>query len=128
MNGHEPIPGKVAYRRPCKQYPVSPELESALMAIEIRLCLRMARWDSTYPSPFANTGNKFHCNTFMVEAYSWDEEAAQPWNFKYRDVEVRWYKYLGSDMSVNRDLSTREIEEMLDRCYLAIQMYEAKRK
>lgn len=123
MSNYKPELGQAAFGQPFKEFNVSPELESALMAIETRLCLKMAQHVKNYDSPFANTGNKFSCGTFSVEAYSWDDDVDQPWNFKWRDVEVSWYKYFGRGMSVNQNLSIARIEEMLVECYEAIALY-----
>jgi len=37
-------------------------------------------------------------------------------NFKCGDVEVRWYKYIGRGMSVNRELSRAEWRDIFARC------------
>jgi len=42
-------------------------------------------------------------------------------NFKWRDLEISWYKYVGRGMSANRKMTTKEIEEMLDDCLKAIE-------
>ena len=118
--------GQAAFGQPFKQFKVSCDLESAMLAIETRLMLKMERIDKNFESPFRNTGSSFYCDTFSVEAYSWDEELEQPWNFKWRDLEVSWYKYFGRGMSANRKMSTKEITEMLDECYDAIRRYEPR--
>lgn len=64
---------------------------------------------------FSNTGNSFECPVFRVEAYSWSDEE-QPYNFKWRDVEISWYKYLGRGMSANQELSPERAAEMLIEC------------
>jgi hypothetical protein len=66
--------------------------------------------------PFSNTGADFKCNAFEVESYSWNEDIEQPYNFKWRDLEVSWYKYCGRGMSVNRVPKVREIIEMVHEC------------
>jgi len=118
---YEPELGQVVFGQPYKQFKISNEFEYALAAIETRLMLRMGQIDKNYESPFRNTGSKFACDTFAVEAYSWNDEVEQKWNFKWRDLEVSWYKYLGRGMSANRKITRREIEEMLDDCYAAIE-------
>lgn len=118
---YEPELGQAAFGQPCKQFKISNELEYALAAIETRLMLRMGQIDKHYESPFRNTGSKFVCDTFAVEAYSWNDEVEQKWNFKWRDLEISWYKYIGRGMSANRKMTTKEIEEMLDDCLKAIE-------
>lgn len=67
-------------------------------------------------NPFENSGVKFKNDVFEIEAYSWDESYDQPYNFKFRDIEVSWYKYLGRGMRVNRDVSALECAEMAAKC------------
>lgn len=69
-----------------------------------------------YENPFSNTGNNFHSNTFDVQAYNWDDENNQQYNFKYKDYEVQWYKYFGRGMCANREISPDECSRMLDDC------------
>ena len=88
---------------------------SALRTIEDRLCTYM--WNKNnevYESPFKNTGQRFHGNTFDAFAYDWSESATEDYNFKWRDYEVSWYKYLGRGMRANREISPDECAVMLD--------------
>ena len=126
MEVFEPELGQAAFGQPYKRIAVSQVLGDALMAIDLRLCLKMWQTNPDYDSPFANSGNTFICDAFAVQAYSWDDEAEQYWNFRWRDVEVSWYKYLGRGMSVNKVLTNRQIEAMLDDCYRAIQEYSVQ--
>lgn len=41
-------------------------------------------------------------------------------NFRCGDVEVRWYKYIGRGMSVNREVSREEWREVFARCFASI--------
>lgn len=75
-------------------------------------------------SPFRNSGNVegFDNGTFEVHAYDWgwenDEDFGkpEPVNFKYQDIEIRWYKYLGRGMSLNREITPEEAVGMYDSC------------
>ena len=118
---YEPEMGQAIFGQPYKDYKVSDELLSALKAIETRLMLKMKQKDKRFESPFGNHGSKFSCDTFSVESYNWNDDVEQDWNFKWRDLEVSWYKYLGRGMSANRKMARREIEEMLDDCFKAIE-------
>ena len=69
-----------------------------------------------YDSPFSNTGNSFKNDIFGVEAYSWDDDYEQPYNFKYKDIEISWYKYLGRDTSINKEISEKEAVDMYKIC------------
>ena len=55
-------------------------------------------------NPFDNTGEKFKIDgVFEVEAYNWNDDYKQPYNFKYKNIEISWYKYLGRDTTINGD-------------------------
>ena len=76
-----------------------------------------------YDSPFYNTGNSFENKVFKVEAYSWDDEYNQKYNFIYYvdktkanidDIKISWYKYLGRDTTINEELDYSVIISMFD--------------
>lgn len=67
-------------------------------------------------NPFRNTGWEWSNEIFEVKAYSWNEDIEQKYNFKYRDIEVSWYKYLGRGNSINREVSKQECWVMLKNC------------
>lgn len=107
-------------------------LEAALSSIKDTLDIVM--WNinqEEYESPFSNTGNSFKCDTYEVHAYNWrwheklwelDDDGTpppQPYNFKWRDLEVTWYKYFGRNTQTNRPIDNDEIEQMLDECIVA---------
>jgi hypothetical protein len=121
MTKYEPEMGQALFGQPYKEYGASALLIAVLNEISSELDRVM--WNVTqkkYDSPFGNTGNTFKCDTFEVEAYSWNEDIDQPYNFKWRDVEVSWYKYLGRGMSVNQVLTSNRIAEMLADCLAAV--------
>lgn len=86
-------------------------------------------WNLTqedYESPFRNTGNRFKCPVFEVRAYYWgddDEEYDKP-NFRYKDIEFKWYKHMGRDLRINREITPQEAIEMYNDCLYAIQSLE----
>lgn len=69
-----------------------------------------------YDSPFDNTGNNFVCDVFEVHAYSWDDDTEQLFNFKYQDIEINWYKYLGRGTTINGIYNSEKIIEMYNKC------------
>jgi len=71
-------------------------------------------------NPFRNTGAKWSNFLFTVNAYDWNEDNIQPFNFKYKDIEISWYKYLGRGMSINREVSEEECWTMLKECVESI--------
>ena len=44
-------------------------------------------------SPFQNTGAEYSNDTFSVRAYNWDDENDCSPNFKYKDLQIWWYKH-----------------------------------
>lgn len=69
-----------------------------------------------YESPFGNTGNKFFNKVFQVQAYEWNEDIEQQFNFKYKDIEISWYKYLGRDTTINKEITPEEAVDMFNDC------------
>lgn len=122
---YEPELGQMIFGQPYKEHDASNLMIAALRAIGDDL--ERIMWNihqEVYASPFGNTGNSFkEIKEFQVEAYSWNEEYEQPWNFKWKDIEVSWYKYNGRGTSVNREVSPLEIAQMLDACLSALLEY-----
>jgi len=124
MSEYEPELGQAIFGQPHKQFGCSALVTAALEEIagELSRVMRNLR-QRHYDSPFRNTGASFKCNTFEVHAYSWSDEE-QPYNFKWRDVEIGWYKYLGRGMSANQNIPPDRVSEMLDDCIAALRQYE----
>lgn len=121
----EPELGQMIFGQPHKEHAGSNLLEAALRRLSGEL--ERVMWNihqRNYASPFDNTGNWFKCDTFEVQAYSWGDDE-QPFNFKWRDVEVSWYKYLGRGLSANQELPPTLISEMLDDCLKAAAAWES---
>lgn len=76
-------------------------------------------------SPFQNTGAVFECPVFTVRAYNWNEDAPDLPNFECDGFEVRWYKYLGRGMTMNRKVDANEFFALIEKCvkYLKATMY-----
>lgn len=80
--------------------------------------LKRVMWNinqEEYESPFENTGNDFVGENFEVHAYNWND-VGQPFNFKYKNIEISWYKYLGRGTTINGFYEPREIIEMYNVC------------
>ena len=104
------------FGQPHQEFEVPSYVDAALEAIRsevgrVEWNIRQEEFD-----PFGNTGADYKNDTFEVHAYSWNEEEEQPYNFKWKDLEISWYKYLGRGMSMNRETNPNEIAEMLDEC------------
>lgn len=81
-----------------------------------------------YCSPFSNSGNNYKGECFEVNAYAWDTEDddIQNYNFKYKDIEISWYKHLGRDTTINREIKPEEAIEMFDTILKEIYQTEEK--
>lgn len=109
---YEPELGQMVFGQPYKELQCPEHVEKALKVLAYL-------WDIvsfTKNNPFYNTGERYDGAVFSVHAYSWAEEEYQQWNFKWKDIEVSWYKYLGRGMSINRKVSKEEIHLMLGQC------------
>lgn len=126
---YEPELGQAIFGRPFKKYRVSNIWEAALSCLRDRLDIAM--WNihqSEYSSPFNNSGSEFvDLPQFQAHAYSWDEDVSQPFNFKWRDVEISWYKHAGRGLSANRQLTPEDASRMLDECLEAVRVYEGEK-
>lgn len=80
-------------------------------------------WNNTqkeYSSPFENTSNSFKNNVFEVQAYDWNDDVEQLYNFKCDDIEISWYKYLGRDTTINGEYEPQKIIDMFNKCLQSI--------
>lgn len=73
-----------------------------------------------YQSPFENTANSFKNDVFKVQAYDWNDDIEQPYNFKCEDIEISWYKYLGRDTTINGEYEPQKIIDMFNKCLKSI--------
>lgn len=122
---YEPELGQMIFGQPHKRFAVSEIVIAALAAIDTELSRVMWNIEQReYASPFGNTGNEFQCPEFKVEAYSWNDDYEQPFNFKWRDLEISWYKWFGRGTSSNVEITPDRASEMLDSCLAAVRAYE----
>lgn len=125
-DNYEPEMGQMLFGQPWQSQDASELLIAALSAIDEELDRIM--WNihqEIYDSPFSNTAQSFkELEEFQVEAYSWNEEYQQPWNFKWQDIEVSWYKHMKRGTSVNREVTPDETAKMLEACLAALNKYE----
>lgn len=90
---------------------------SILDSIETNLILAKKLTGS---SPFNNTGATFENDTFKVRAYQWDFNPLQDWNFKYKNIEIRWYKHLNRSPEINGGYTHKEMVRMYLDCINSI--------
>lgn len=97
-------------------------LIAALSAINDALTNEMDAEEENYDSPFLNHGNTtgFKNNIFEVYGYDWNNE--QPYNFKWKNVEIKWYKcYVKSKLKY--PLNPYVINQMLDECLKSLENF-----
>ena len=100
-----------------QQYECPEWIIALLNKIDAKLCIMMFnKTQREYESPFGNTGNTFKNDVFEVQAYNWDDDIHQEYNFKCGDIEISWYKYLGRDTTINDDYNEEYIIEMFNKC------------
>ena len=68
-------------------------------------------------SPFQNTGNEMTIGNMIIRAYNWNEDTATDYNFKYNDLEISWYKYLGRDTTINIDPNSEGFNDKIIEYY-----------
>ena len=98
--------------------------------------IQRVMWNNTqkdFDSPFDNTANTFETKKFKVQAFNWNDDYAQPYNFIYYvdknksnidDIKISWYKYLGRDTTINQELDSSVIIDMFDDCLQSIRELE----
>lgn len=117
--------GQAVFGQPAKRYECPMWIEAFLAYIDNEL--RRIMWNinqKEYESPFSNTANEYENDTFHVQAYCWNENIVQRYNFKYKDIEISWYKYCGRGMSINRKITYKEGIDMLNDCVKSLIKYE----
>lgn len=73
-------------------------------------------------------GTRYENDTFMMHPYCWCEKESCPWcsddapNFIHKGsgFEVTWYKWIGRDNEINREITFQEWEDMLSECLKSI--------
>lgn len=107
-----------------QQYDCPEYIVALLREIDRKLAIYLHNNYETYETPFDNSGENFKNNTFEVEAYSWNDDYNQPYNFKYKDIKISWYKYLGRDTTINKEISYEEAIDMFAECITSIEKME----
>jgi hypothetical protein len=69
-------------------------------------------------NPFYNTGWSWSCDVFRVNAYDWNEDSTQGYNFFYPKlgIQISWYKYFGRVTTINKEITKSECIEMIADC------------
>ena len=117
--------GQLLFGHPPHSYDVPEIWEAALDAVNAEIeRVWFNERQAAVSGPMRNYAARYDCEVFSAHAYDWDNED-QPWNFKWRDVRIRWYKRCGSGMTANMPLTPDMAAEMLTECLAAIRAGEA---
>lgn len=93
------------------------------LLMELNRQLSRVMWNTTqqhFDSPFENTVNEFKNSVFEVQAYNWNGDVVQKYNFKCDNIEISWYKYLGRDTTINGKYEPQIIIDMFNKCLESI--------
>lgn len=104
-----------------KKQNVESLLESALSYLGHAVWIYTNNTRQDAIDPTENNGSEFVNDTFEMRAFDWSDPEVYAPNFKYKDFEVEWYKYLGRGMEINRDITPDEINEMLLDCLKSLE-------
>lgn len=107
--------GNIAFNSNVNQKYDCPKYIIALLR-DIQRQLDRIMWNiyqKDYDNPFENTSNTFSLGNFEIQAFNWNDEVSQEYNFIYRvdkskanmpDLKISWYKYIGRDMTINQEI------------------------
>ncbi len=119
MKNYEPELGQMIFGQPAQRYKTPIYLDVALECLQGYFSTRidsLEKLKDFIDNPFDNTGAVFKNSVFEVQAYNWNTDVEQEFNFKWRDFKVSWYKWLGRGQSMNRKISKAECYIMLKEC------------
>jgi hypothetical protein len=124
----QPEIGQMIFGQPYKPFPVPEIMDAALEAI--RHELQRVLWNLRQRQggdPFGNEGASFRCEAFTVCSYSWNDDLAQPYNFKHAKsgTLISWYKYSGRGASADREITPDMAADILLDCLTACKAIEA---
>jgi hypothetical protein len=109
----------MAFGQPFQQFNVPEIWVAALDAVNSEIERVWGNTGKRDNGPMTNSGSRFDCDVFSAHAYDWGDDE-QPWNFKWRDVRISWYKWAGRGMSANMHLTPDMASEMLNDCLAAV--------
>lgn len=94
-------------------------LDSSLRCLAQFMDIKFKKDNKEYRDPFGNSceAEIFKNEVFEVVPYiEVDDGPEQPYNFKWRDLQVSWYKHAGRGTTASRPITTEEPYQMLKEC------------
>ena len=115
--------GQSVFGCPTSEYSCPEFIEAGLKHLSNEI--ERVEWNITqkeYDSPIYNNSEHYKTDIFTMDSYYWgdDESIEQIPNFKHGDFEVRWYKYLGRGMSMNKEIDANKFFEIIDLCLKSV--------
>jgi hypothetical protein len=101
-----------------------PSLPCPVSVLRVLDMIRSSLEKRGFDDPFDNTAAAFRSSIFSAMAYRWEPEES-PGVFRWRDLEVTWYKRLHRCPTINRIPASEELDEMLAECRAAIALARA---
>jgi hypothetical protein len=126
---YEPELGQMVYGNPPSEVDFNMLERSTLMESMVLVLANKATGDEKYAiHPETRT---FENDTFVLNPYYWgdnDATSALP-NFLHKasGFELRWYKYIGRGMSVNRRVTLAEFQAIFDECMASLAKVEEEK-
>ena len=129
---YEPEIGQMAFGCPTSEFSCPDFVEAGLILLsgEIERIEGNITQKRPVDVPTGNNGSEYKTDVFEMYAYYWGDEdslCARP-NFKCGDFEVRWYKYLGRGMSMNREIDANGFFAIIDKCLACVREKEDKHR
>ncbi len=129
--------GNIAFNNNVNQQLNCPEYIVALLR-DVDRQLKRIMWNikqEEYESPFDNTANSFQLGNFEIQAFNWNDDVSQEYNFIYKvdktkanmpDLKISWYKYLGRDTTINQKLDENVMVDIYND--IMNQLYEFEKE
>jgi len=133
MTEYTPELGQMVFGQPWKEHKCPEYVITILDTIDNYMDINRICGDGDFRNtPFSNSGLRFKNETFEANAYDWSECECganwgdnkectcgwepQPYNFKWKDIEISWYKHSHRGVTINRKVTQKEVAIMLTEC------------
>jgi hypothetical protein len=127
MKKYEPELGQMCFGCPTSEFACPEFIEAGLkhLSDEIERVEGNIRQEQ-FDSPTHNNGSEYNTYAFQMRAYYWGEDEKKQClpNFICDGLEVRWYKYLGRGMSMNKEIDANEFFKIIEKCLKAVRERE----
>jgi hypothetical protein len=127
MKKYIPEIGQACFGCPTSEFSCPEFIEAGLkhLSDEIEIVELNIR-QKEFVSPTKISGTVYNTYAFQMRAYYWgeDEKIQSTPNFSCDGLEIRWYKYLGRGMSMNKEIDANNFFKIIDKCLKAVRERE----